>query len=286
LSVFFVINPVAGRGRAKGVWSKIQKKIDIKYDYCFTSRAGEATYLAQKAWEQGFNTIVSVGGDGTIREIVKSLAGKEVKLGIIPAGTGNDFARTVGIPEDIEKSLDLIKRGNTRKVDVISCNGEILINAAGAGLDAFVADCVNNEVKFLKGSAAYIFAVIKTLLRFKPQEVEIILDGKVLKKRVWLVTVSNGRYYGGGMMICPTAQPDDGYLDVSIVNEVGKLEILRFLPKVFTGRHTTHRSYETIRGKKVTIKSRSPILVHTDGDIIGVTPKTFEVWPGAINIIS
>ncbi|MGB9812585.1 MAG: diacylglycerol/lipid kinase family protein [Thermovenabulum sp.] len=285
MSVFFIINPVAGRGRAIKVWKKIKESLNFCYDYKFTNSIGEATQIAKKAYNDGYKIIISVGGDGTLREVVKALAGKDALLGIIPAGTGNDFARTLGIPLDIEKSLNILKLGSSEEMDLIRCNGEIFINAAGAGLDAHVADCVNNEIRLFKGTFAYIAALIKTLHRFNPQDVEINIDGKILKRKAWLVTISNGKYYGGGMMICPTAQPDDGYLDVSIVNDVRKTEILRFLPRVFGGKHITHRAYETFRGKKVIVKSLTPILVHTDGDIIGVTPKEFEIWPKAINII-
>jgi diacylglycerol kinase family enzyme len=160
------------------------------------------------------------------------------------------------------------------------------VNVVGAGLDAEVADAVNKSVRFFNGTLTYLVQLMKVLTVYTTRDVTIEIDGKTVKRRAWLVSVGNAKYYGGGMMICPDALVDDGFLDVCIVNEISKAELLRFLPCVFSGKHKNHPAYEVLKGKKVKIKFAPPAKVHADGDVIGVTPVEFSVEPGALKVLT
>ncbi|MCG0275111.1 MAG: diacylglycerol kinase family lipid kinase [Thermosediminibacteraceae bacterium] len=286
MKTFFVVNPAAGKRKALTIWNRLKPTVDIPYDFVLTERPGQATDIAREAVKAGYGIIVAVGGDGTIREVIQALAGSEALLGVIPAGTGNDFVRSVGIPHDPKGALEVIKSGKARRIDLIRAGSNFFINVAGAGLDAEVADAVNKSTKFLRGPLVYVMELLRVLATFSPRHVTIEIDGTVVKRKAWLVSIGNARYYGGGMMICPDALVDDGFLDVCIVNEISRIELLRFLPSVFSGNHKNHPAYEVLRGKRVKIQFERPVKVHADGDVIGTTPVEFSVEPGAVKVVT
>ncbi|ADL08975.1 diacylglycerol/lipid kinase family protein [Thermosediminibacter oceani] len=286
MKIFFIVNPTAGRKKALAVWESLKPFIDFPYDFALTEGPGKATAIAKEAVKAGYERIVAVGGDGTVREVARALSGTEALLGVIPAGTGNDFVRSAGISQNPQKALETVKNGKVRCIDLIRVDDNCFINVAGAGLDAEVADAINKNMRFLRGAPAYVTGLFKVLATFAPRRAVIEIDGRVLHRKVWLVSVGNARYYGGGMMICPDALLDDGLLDVCIVNSIGRMELLRFLPSVFTGKHKNHPAYEVFRGKKVRVEFERPTKVHADGDVIGTTPVEFSVEPGALKVIT
>ncbi|MDN5331439.1 MAG: hypothetical protein PWP45_664 [Tepidanaerobacteraceae bacterium] len=286
MKAFFVVNPTAGKKRALKIWNHLKPLIDFHYEFALTEGPGNATEIARQALRAGYEKIVAVGGDGTVREVVQALSHRKASLGVIPAGTGNDFVRSVGIPSDPKKALEVLKSGKVRCIDLLRAGDSFFINVAGAGLDAEVADAVNKSARFFNGTVTYVVQLIKVLAASTPRHVTIEIDGKTVKRRAWLVSVGNARYYGGGMMICPDALVDDGFLDVCIVNEISKVELLRFLPSVFSGKHKNHPAYEVLRGKKVKIKFNPPAKVHVDGDITGITPVEFSIEPGALKLLT
>lgn len=286
MKAFFVVNPAAGKKRSLAIWNRLKTLIDIPYDFALTERPGHATEIAKEAIKVGYGKIIAVGGDGTVREVVQALSHSEACLGVIPAGTGNDFIRSVRIPPEPKRALEIIKNGNVRRIDLLRAGSNFFVNVVGAGLDAEVADAVNKGVKLFNGTLTYLVQLMKVLATCATRDVTIEIDGKTVKRKAWLVSVSNAKYYGGGMMICPDAQVDDGFLDVCIVNEISKAELLRFLPCVFTGKHKNHPAYEVLKGKKVKIEFVPPAKVHADGDVIGVTPVEFSVEPGALKVLT
>ncbi|SHM17938.1 lipid kinase, YegS/Rv2252/BmrU family [Caldanaerovirga acetigignens] len=286
MKVFFVVNPNAGKKKALLLWSGLKRFIDIPYEFAITKGPGHATDIAIEAVKTGYKKIVAVGGDGTVREVVQALAYSESLLGVIPAGTGNDFIRSVGIPRKPEKALEIIKNGSVSCIDLLKAGGNFFVNVVGAGLDAEVADAVNKSMRLFNGTITYVAQLIKVLTFYAPKDVIIEIDGNTMKRRAWLVSVGNAKYYGSGMMICPDARVDDGFLDVCIVNELSKAELLRFLPRVFSGKHKNHPAYEVIKGKKVKIEFTPCAKVHADGDVIGNTPVEFSVEPGALKVMT
>lgn len=285
MKTLFVVNPVAGRGKCLKIWNNIKYYIKFPFDFVFTQAPGEAAEIAAGARNRGFTRVVAVGGDGTICEVGNGLALSDVEMGIIPAGTGNDFIRTIGIPQDPKDALAVLEQGHTQYIDLGRHEKGFFINVAGVGLDAEVARATNEDVKFLSGTPAYIFALITTLIHFSPRKAVVEVDGKTYHRKLWLAAVGNASFYGGGMMICPDALVDDGLLEVCLVNDMSRLEILRFLPRVFSGGHKSHPAFEVFRGKQVKISFEIPTAAHADGDCIGCTPVSFSIMPRALKVI-
>ncbi|MHB1420540.1 MAG: diacylglycerol/lipid kinase family protein [Bacillota bacterium] len=290
MKALLIVNPAAGRGRAKRSYLTLEnilkKKMDL--DSVFTGGTGEATDIARKAVHEGYELLIVVGGDGTLHEVVNGAIGSPAVIAVIPTGTGNDFARSLGIPRNSIQAAQLVNEGKIRVIDVGLAGNEYFINVAGLGFDAQVAKEVNKGTGCLSGTPAYLYAVIKVLLQFRAQPVTLILDGKELDYRVLVVAVANARYYGGGMLIAPEASMDDGLLDVCIVEELSRLAFLKAFPSLFSGTHIKHPKVKTYRAKVVEIigPGSRQLPVHTDGELLGTGPVTFKIIPRALRVIS
>ena len=288
MSICFIVNPTAGKGKGKIVAGNIHsymKKQKIPYEIRFTTRRKEAEQLAQCAVKQGFDKIVSVGGDGTIYEVLNGIMGMNVLLGVIPAGTGNDFVRTVGIGQDIEEALHTVVYGKERSIDCGKVNGRYYINVAGIGFDTEVLEEVESIKKYLSGKLAYLSGVFRTLFQYKFKKIQIVIDGQVYNKEILLVAFANGKFYGGGMKISPGSDIQDGYIDVCIIHKMPKWKILRLFPTIFSGEHIKVKEVTMYRGKEIRINSALPLAINLDGDLVGYTPFTLEVIPNAIKIL-
>lgn len=281
------MNPVAGRGRAGKIWPQVEKVLSSRraLSVTFTRQAGETTALAKQAVAEGFKQIIAVGGDGTVNEVVNGIIGAPVEFGLIPLGTGNDFARTLGLPKDPLRAAQVILGGVTRQVDVGYCAGKHFVNVAGVGFDAMVAQLANREMRFLKGTAAYVASVFATLFTFSPIPVTLTIDGQQRIDQVWLVALANGRYFGGGMKITPQAEPDDNQLDICLVGTLSKLALLRFFPTVFSGKHVHNKAVTMLRGHTVTVESAKPLPMQVDGEVLAHTPVTVTLCPHALRVI-
>jgi len=284
MKTLFIVNPAAGRNNSNKIWKEIRTYINFAYDFILTKAPGEATEIAKSAVRQGFTRVVAVGGDGTVSEVVNGIAGNDVELGIVPAGSGNDFIKALRVPQRPMDALSVIERGHSQEVDLGKHDGGFFINVAGAGFDAETLN-TNKNIKFLRGPLAYVTSVILTLIRYSPKNAEITVDGKTYYRKLWLVAVANGQYFGGGMKISPDAVIDDGMFDVCLVNEISRFEIIKFLPKVFSGAHRDHKAFQVIRGREVKIEFEAPTMVQADGEIIGHTPVTFSLIPKALRVI-
>lgn len=250
-----------------------------------TAYPGHATELAKQAADAGALIVAAAGGDGTLGEVANGLVDTSVRLGVIPLGTGNDFARCAGISENLAVAVDNLFTGKPCRVDLGWVNGRYFINVAGCGFDAAVAQRVNRGFRFLHGTPAYVAAVYQTLVTFRPARMRITADNEQICERALLCTVANSQSYGGGMRIAPFAQVDDGWLDVCVVKAVSKLEFIRIFPRVFTGTHVTHPRFLMFKAKRIYVESDPPVPVLVDGDVFGTTPVDFTMYPSAIEVI-
>lgn len=287
-----ILNPAAGRGRARRqraalchLLNYVALQVGCSWQIVETTRRGEATMLARQAANEGVPIVVAAGGDGTLGEVANGLVGTSAKLGVLPLGTGNDFARCVGISENLSVAVDNLFTGKAYPVDLGRVGDRYFINVAGCGFDAAVAQRVNRGFRFLRGTAAYVAAVYQTLVTFKPVQMHIIADDEVISERTMLCTVANTQSYGGGMRIAPMAQIDDGWLDVCIVKAVSKVEFVRVFPRVFTGTHITHPCFVMFKAKRIRVESNPAVPVLVDGDVRGTTPVEFIAHPSAIQVI-
>ncbi|MDR7854983.1 diacylglycerol kinase family lipid kinase [Tissierella sp.] len=269
--ILFILNPVAGGGKAKALRSLIEEimdKYNREYDLLLTSKPGEATCIAEKSVND-YEIIVAVGGDGTVNEVAIGLINKNKgSLGIIPGGTGNDLAKSLDISLDPKEALETLCRGLKRDIDIGNVNGSNFLNISSVGFDAEVV--INNvEIKKkIKSRISYAISVVYTLFNFKMKRIQINIDDKILDEEIMLLAVGNGKYYGGGMKILPMAKVDDGYFDICVVSGVSKIKTLFLFPSIFKGNHVRYHKYVRIfKAKTVKIKVEEGIYLNIDGDV-------------------
>nr|WP_236727745.1 diacylglycerol kinase family protein [Caldanaerobacter subterraneus] len=287
--IAFIVNPVAGGGRAYRKIPEIRrimKKKLIDYKIFITKYAGHGKILARKAALSGFKVVVAVGGDGTVLEVVNGIKGTPAALGVIPVGTGNDFARFFHIPKKIEKAIDVLIMGNVKVIDAALINGILTFgNIASTGIASETAALAVRFKKFLSGIWAYLVALLNVLFRYKPYSVKIKMDGKEIKKDITIFAAGVLSYYAGGIKLLPGADPHDGCLDVMIVGRVNKLKILVLLPLVIFGKHVHLKSLvETYRTKRVEIEADKEIPITVDGEILYSSKIEIKVEENAIKL--
>lgn len=294
------MNPTAGAGSTAKKWPQIMgrlKSIGLAFEHDLTEAPEHAIELAKSAARKGYELVVSVGGDGTLNEVVNGLydAGSlgDVRLGIIGTGTGSDYIRTVGVPRHYEEACQCLMNQRNLLVDLgiveYASNGRLMkrvfVNFAGLGFDAEVVKATTQRFKALGSMPSYLMGLLTTLLFYKNREVSLKLDGKVDNRKVCTIVMSNGKYGGGGMFIAPNADPTDGFLDVLIIGDLSKPDLLWSLPRIYRGTHLTHPKVTVKRVREVDIESSQHMLLQADGELLGDTPASFHVLPAALNIV-
>jgi diacylglycerol kinase (ATP) len=238
--------------------------------------------------------VVAVGGDGTVNEVAQGLAGRPgVELAVIARGTGWDFVRTYGIPRRLEDAVAVARDGRSRAIDLgraryrawDGTEGEsYFANIASAGMSGAIAKRANETSKALGGKASYLWATLAVFARWRNDEVRVTVDAERRVGRMHDVVVANGRYFAGGMMICPEAEPEDGLFDVLLIGDLTKRDLLLTLPKTYRGRHLPHPKAEVLRGASVEIDANEPLPVELDGEQPGTTPVRFEIVPQSLRL--
>lgn len=289
--LFFVVNPIAGKGRSQKLWAGLENRLkesNFTYAWEYTGGYREGLALTERAILNGYNEIIAVGGDGTLWEVVNKVAGlkrKDIPVGVIPAGTGNDFSRSLGISSDPLKALKVIQKGKIRTIDLGRIDGKYFINALGVGFDSLVAQEANNYRGVLRGKLVYLWAILKTLKNFKSPVMKLEIDGLEVEDRFVLVAIGNAKYYGGGLKIAPGAVMDDGLFDLILIRDISRLEILKTLPKLLDGSHLEHPSVEVKKGREIKIFADPPQLFQADGEIIGRSPQQIVIQPSCLQVI-
>jgi diacylglycerol kinase (ATP) len=248
----------------------------------------EARRGAEQAVDDGVDTVVVVGGDGLVHLGVNLVAGRDAALAVVAAGTGNDFARNLGLPvRDPEAAVALIGCGKPRVIDAgraAGSNGDQawFAGVLGAGFDAVVTDRAS-RMRWPKGQMRYNLAILRELPVFKPIPYVIDLDGKRIETQAMLVAVANTTSFGGGMKVCPDADVTDGLFDVLVLRGISIPQFLRTFPKVFSGAHVTHEAVEIHRCARVRLEAEG-IRSQADGEPFGQLPLDIEVVPGALRV--
>jgi diacylglycerol kinase (ATP) len=242
----------------------------------------------------GAKRLVVVGGDGSVNEVVNGIAESEgVELAVIPRGTGWDFVRTYGIPRDLDRAIDIALHGATREIDAglvvyrTWSGGEAkawFANVASAGISGAIAQRANESSKTLGGRLSYYWATLAVFFRWQTGEMRVRVDDVERSGRMIDAMVCNGRYLGGGMMMCPEAEPDDGLFDVLLIGDVTKRDLAFVLPKTYRGKHLPHPRLEVLRGRVVAVEADEPLPIELDGEQPGTTPARFEIRPRALRL--
>lgn len=293
----FIVNKTSANGRAFKVWKyteKILQQKKMNYMVRFTQGPKHATLLVKEMIHQNkASVIVAVGGDGTVHEVINGLADSNIPLGVIPAGSGNDFCRGIGIPLQYKKALQLLLTGQRTAIDIGRFHSKYVSTVVGIGFDAEVAKVTNASVykKWLNfiqlGSLSYIVSVLKVLLYYKPADVSLKIDSRrYLIQKVWLVAIANTPFYGGGLKICPSARYEDGLFTICLVHGLSKWQFLGIFLFVFKGKHTSFsRKVKVYEGKEIEIQSFKPLAAHGDGEIIGQTPARMKIESSSLSVI-
>lgn len=295
-----IINPAARGGRTARQWPAISQQLkrnDIPFDYAFTEGAGHGTELAKEAVNEGYGTIVAVGGDGTVNELINGIVGEDGKgqarLGIICTGTGRDSIRSLNIPDDVGKACQTLADGNCADIDLgraefVCDRGKTqryYINTAALGFASAVAERTR-RFKSLGGTVPFLIAFSTVFVSYRAKDIATDIDGRIRQERILLIAVNNGRYFGSGMKIAPGANPCDGLLDVVTVRDVNKLRLLYNFPKLYRGTHTTHPMVNVYKAKDVRVQTSDSLLLQLDGEIAGKAPAGFSIIPSALRVIT
>jgi YegS/Rv2252/BmrU family lipid kinase len=242
----------------------------------------DLTKTAAESSRGGYDRVVVCGGDGTLNLAVREFDLTRGTLAVIPLGSGDDFAKVLGIPRDPAAAAELAVTGTPRQVDVALANGLRYMGVAGLGFDSEVASYANEKVKLLRGSLVYFWAILRVLPRFTPRKVT--LNGK--EEEIMFAAVGNSRQYGAGIRITPDAQIDDGLLDLCIVHRTTRLELLKTLPKAYGGTHVQSEFVEQRRGTQFSFTAPNTMEVYADGERLTTTPVRFELARERLRIVA
>ena len=286
MSVAIVANPLAGRGRGAKIAQATKELLTaqkVDFQLLFTEHPGHAIELAHEA-SKNRELVAALGGDGTCREVLEGIWTSSATLGIIPGGTGNDYARGLGVPRQIEPALEALLQGQEVALDVGLENETVFGQMASIGFSADVLEHVNNNRDgFWKGSAAFLAGVVATLRNLRTYAVKINLDGTVLEKEVIALFALNMPYGGGGMNFAPEARYDSGHFHLLFIEKISKMEFAVTLPKIYPGKHITHPAVTILTGKEITIEG-DPLPIMIDGDIFPARPFHAKIVPQAVRV--
>ena len=300
---FVVMNPASAGGHTLRHWpaaARALRSAGVEFDLHQTIAPGDATTAVRRALAGGYRTIVAVGGDGTLNEVVNGFfdlegapIGAGAMLGLVASGSGGDFRRTAGIPGTFEADARLIAARSVRTIDAGRIDFDdgrrrFFINIADCGMGGEVVASVNrNRHKggSMRGSAVFLGVSLSTLWRYVARTAQVEIDGVAYERSVRSVVVANGAYFGGGMRVAPGAELDDGRLDVVIIGETGRTRALTGIPSLYRGRHIRRAEVEVHRASVVRITcDGAPMLFDVEGEQVGTTPATLTCLPAAITL--
>jgi YegS/Rv2252/BmrU family lipid kinase len=299
-----IVNPRSGGGLNEKHWASVLGPLTDGlgvFDTRFTEAPGHARTIAHEESAAGRKLVVALGGDGTISEVADGLvtAGGGAEMGVIPRGTGGDFRRTLGIENELFAAAERVRKSVPRKVDVgrirfvAHGGGETtrhFINVASFGFSSAVAQRANDSSKRLGGRFSFLSAVVRSLLTYDNAEVTVSVDGgEARRMTLLLAAVGNGRFFGGGMKICPEAKLDDGSFDLVAVGDLGRLEVLAKIHRIYSGDHLSMKEVRSVRCRNLRVAPVEPeveIPVEVDGETPGRLPASFEILEGALRLRS
>jgi diacylglycerol kinase (ATP) len=291
-TVAIVLNPVSGGGKALKALPQMQATLESlgrPFHVYMTTGEGDGRTATARLVAEGASLVIAAGGDGTFSEVANGLidSGRTVPLGLVPAGNGSDFARTTGASTIAEAAVRRACSGEVRAIDAGRATfsdgaSRCFINVAGLGFDSLVAERVH-RTKFLPGAnLPYLAAALQTLITFRNIDVSIVADEEAIALKAVFVQVANAKYMGGGYKIAPSADISDGLLDLAIVGDLSKFDLLKTLPGVYSGKHVNHPKFRLIKARTIRVESALPAKVQLDGELFGETPVTFSVMPSAL----
>jgi YegS/Rv2252/BmrU family lipid kinase len=282
-----LVNPVSAGGKALEALPAVHAELDrlnAPHRTVITRSSEHAAQEAAKAAAEG-EVVTALSGDGMLRPLAAALKNTGGTLAIVPCGRGNDLARVLGIPTDPTEAAALAVSGPERMLDVATVDGTPFVGIASFGFDSD-ANRIANEARLVKGNAVYLYAALRALAAWKPAAFTVTVDGERHEASGYSVAIGNSKAYGGGMMVLPMAELDDGKLDVLISKEASKLTFLRGVLKTFKAAHVDSPDAQFQRGEVIEVGSDRPFVIYGDGDPIGATPATVRVEPRCLRVVA
>jgi diacylglycerol kinase (ATP) len=286
-----ILNPSAGSAAdLDEIVAKISRLRGVEIR--LTTKPGSAVRFAKTALAKGRRLIVAAGGDGTLNEVINGIGENlgDAAVGLIPLGTGNDFARTIGVPADIEQALELIRAGETRPVDLVRVTSDevrYFVNVSAGGFSGLVNEKLTPQMKKTWGPLAYLRSAAAALPELRAYQTTLAFDNaESLRIELYNVVVANGRYVAGGTLIAPDASIDDGLLDIVLIPKRPAAELAVLAAQVALGTHLTSDAIVFRRAAKLTVNSKPGMWFNVDGELVGNEPARFEILPGALRFVA
>jgi len=287
---YIIFNPRAGAAADRErVLSQLAQLNPIALQ--ITRKAGDAEKWARDAIRTKCDFIVVAGGDGTLNEVVNGLAtdAKKVRVGIVPLGTGNDFARTLGLPSSIEQNIDILRSAKTKRIDLVRIKSKrtrYFVNVSAGGFSGLVDGKITPKIKRAWGPLAYIRGAAAALSQLHSYHTQILLDdSEQLSAELYNVVVANGRFVAGGLPIAPDANPRDGLLEVVLIPKLSGPEMAVLAAQIVLGKHLSSKATIFRRAKKISVRSRPGMCFNVDGELVGNAPAVFQILPRALNFV-
>lgn len=287
-SILIIANPAAGGGRSLKVLAKTKAILQtnaVPHKILLTDGPGHAISLAKQAAAAKWPIIATIGGDGTINEVIQGIVNTETALAIIPGGTGNDLARSLSVPLKTHAAVRILLDGVITAIDCGYSSYRAFGALVSIGFPVTVIQYVNSTQGLLKGSPKFLAAVWKTIQHLKAFPAKIAVDGYVRQVNTIGIFVQNTKFAGGGLMIAPDADPADSTFDIVIVHNLLRRELISTLPKAYWGAHKDHPAVEFLRGKQVEIATQQPLPMLFDGEVVGETPLRATIVPAALRVV-
>ena len=282
-----IANPISGRGRAERVGERIAgllRRRGVGADLMVSKARGDCERLTREGLAGGARQVAACGGDGTIHEAINGLAHSDAVLGIVPCGRGNDLARALGLPKDVNGAVDALVDGRVRAMDLGKIGDRFFATVASLGFDTAVARRVRAQTLRLGGTMAYGLAILQTLVGYRASRVRLIGDFGVFDGRVLLAATANTPFYGGGIKVAPSAVLDDGVLNVCMVSDVPRWRVLQLLSRAYAGTHVGHPEVQVAQTEILRIEADDPMWIFADGEPVCETPATVEIVPNGLKV--
>jgi diacylglycerol kinase (ATP) len=257
-----------------------------------TQKSSDAEKLAVKTISRGCNYIIVAGGDGTLNEVINGAARsrRHSRIGLVPLGTGNDFARTLGLPLSIEENIDILRAAKTSRLDIVRVRSDrvrYFVNVSAGGFSDIVRGKITPEIKRTWGPLAYLRGAAAALPKLHAYKTRLVLDGsEEFSAVLYNVVIANGRFVAGGLPIAPQADPRDGLLDVVLIPKQGAADMALLAAEIILGRHLSNRIVIARRVKKIAVRSRPGMWFNADGELVGSAPAEFQILAHALDFVT
>jgi diacylglycerol kinase (ATP) len=285
---YIIFNPIAGSVRDRKTILAQLKRLQPSA-LRTTRRKGDAERWARNARAFKASNVIVAGGDGTLNEVVNGLgiSAPGMCIGLLPLGTGNDFARTLGLPASIEENIEILRSGKTTRIDLVRVKSKGLryfVNVSAGGFSGMVDEKITRQIKRTWGSLAYVRGAAAALPNLHAYKTEILVDDRErLSIELYNVVIANGRFVAGGLPIAPTADPSDGKFEVVLIPKLGAAETALLAAEIVLGKHLSSNATIFRRARKIAVRSRPGMCFNVDGEFVGNAPAVFQIMPKALN---